>query len=186
MKYPKCQEQNINYQNLKTQELSWHKLSSQQILNAKSFQNHVLKVLKSALNLEFYTNIIVRVKGGVFVLFCFVLFCLFCFPAGLPWATSPPLFLCAGFFRDRVSQIIFPGWLQTMTLLISASWVPRITAVSHWSERCVLIVKTIQKATTYLFTEWIINRKMNTKVSRRIQGTKICNFHKYMIRALNM
>jgi hypothetical protein len=36
-----------------------------------------------------------------------------------------------GFFRDRVSWTICPGWLQTSILLISASWVARITGVSH-------------------------------------------------------
>jgi hypothetical protein len=30
------------------------------------------------------------------------------------------------YFCDRVSQTVCPGWLQTMILLISASWVARI------------------------------------------------------------
>jgi hypothetical protein len=37
-----------------------------------------------------------------------------------------------GFFRDRVSRTICPGWLRTAILLISASWVARTTSVSHW------------------------------------------------------
>jgi hypothetical protein len=47
-------------------------------------------------------------------------------------STSP---FSEGFFWDRVSWIICPGWLQTMILLISASWVARITGESHrgWS-----------------------------------------------------
>jgi hypothetical protein len=45
----------------------------------------------------------------------------------LPWATPPALF-CDGFFQDRV----FPGWLRTSNLLISASWEARITGVSQW------------------------------------------------------
>jgi hypothetical protein len=32
-----------------------------------------------------------------------------------------------GFFQDRVSQTISPGWLWTVILLISASWVATIT-----------------------------------------------------------
>jgi hypothetical protein len=36
-----------------------------------------------------------------------------------------------GFFWDRVSQTICPGWLRKVILLISASWVARITGVSH-------------------------------------------------------
>jgi hypothetical protein len=49
-----------------------------------------------------------------------------------PWATLPALF-CKFFFFfwDRVLQTICPGWLQTVILLISASWVARITVVSH-------------------------------------------------------
>jgi hypothetical protein len=35
------------------------------------------------------------------------------------------------FFWDRVARTIFPGWLQTAILLISASWVARIISVSH-------------------------------------------------------
>jgi hypothetical protein len=34
-------------------------------------------------------------------------------------------------FWDRVSQTICPGWLWTVVLLISASWVARITGVRH-------------------------------------------------------
>jgi hypothetical protein len=41
-------------------------------------------------------------------------------------------FFVEGFFRDRVSWIVCPGWLWTVILLISASWVARITGVSHW------------------------------------------------------
>jgi hypothetical protein len=35
----------------------------------------------------------------------------------IPWATLSALF-CEGFFWDRVSQTICPGWLRTMILLI--------------------------------------------------------------------
>jgi hypothetical protein len=41
-----------------------------------------------------------------------------------------PLF-CDGCFPDRVSQAICLGWLWTAILLLSASWVARITGVSH-------------------------------------------------------
>jgi hypothetical protein len=43
--------------------------------------------------------------------------------------TSPILW---GIFWDRILQTICPGWLWTSILLISASWVARITGVSHW------------------------------------------------------
>jgi hypothetical protein len=45
-----------------------------------------------------------------------------------PWATPPALFLWR-VFRDRVSQTICLGWLWTMILLISASWVARIIGI---------------------------------------------------------
>jgi hypothetical protein len=48
-----------------------------------------------------------------------------------PWATPPALFLWT-FFWDRVSWTICPTWLQTVILLISASWIARITGASHW------------------------------------------------------
>jgi hypothetical protein len=38
---------------------------------------------------------------------------------------------CNGVFRDRVSWTICQGWFQIVILLISASWVARITGVSH-------------------------------------------------------
>jgi hypothetical protein len=38
---------------------------------------------------------------------------------------------CIGYFWDRVSWTICPGWLRTPILLISASWVAKITGRSH-------------------------------------------------------
>jgi hypothetical protein len=38
-------------------------------------------------------------------------------------------FFCEGFFWDRVTQTIFLGWLWTLILLISASWIARITGM---------------------------------------------------------
>jgi hypothetical protein len=54
------------------------------------------------------------------------------------WTQAPHLepfhqpYFCEGFFRDRVCWTICPGWLRTEILLISASWVARITGMSHW------------------------------------------------------
>jgi hypothetical protein len=47
------------------------------------------------------------------------------------WAALSDLF-CVGYFQDRVSWTICPGWLLTSVLLISVSWVAEITCVSHW------------------------------------------------------
>jgi ABC-type transport system involved in multi-copper enzyme maturation permease subunit len=44
---------------------------------------------------------------------------------------STRLFLCWIFF-EIVSRTICLGWLQTMILLISASWVARITGLRYW------------------------------------------------------
>jgi hypothetical protein len=41
-----------------------------------------------------------------------------------------------GFFWDRVSQTICLGWLRTVSLLSTASWVARITGVSHQRAAC--------------------------------------------------
>jgi hypothetical protein len=38
---------------------------------------------------------------------------------------------CDGFFRDRVSRTICPGWLQTAILLTSASGVAKITGMGY-------------------------------------------------------
>jgi hypothetical protein len=46
----------------------------------------------------------------------------------LSQSTSPFLWWV---FRDRVSPAICLGWLWTAILLISASWVARITGLSH-------------------------------------------------------
>jgi hypothetical protein len=48
-----------------------------------------------------------------------------------------PIFV-KDFFQDRVLWTICQGWLQTMILLISASWVARITGGSHQRPTTIL------------------------------------------------
>jgi hypothetical protein len=49
-----------------------------------------------------------------------------------PWVTPPTLFLKSeGFFEIGFCGTICLDWLWTVILLISASWVVRITGVSH-------------------------------------------------------
>jgi hypothetical protein len=55
-----------------------------------------------------------------------------------PWATPPALFFCEGFFEIRSHGTICPGCLWTSILLISASWVGRITGVSHQCLACLI------------------------------------------------
>jgi hypothetical protein len=47
-----------------------------------------------------------------------------------PWATPPALYLC--FFQHRVSCTICRGWLWNRVLLVFASSIARIIAMSHW------------------------------------------------------
>jgi hypothetical protein len=49
----------------------------------------------------------------------------------MAYTLSHSILLCEGFFWDRVSWTICLVWLQTMILLISATWVARITGMSH-------------------------------------------------------
>jgi hypothetical protein len=44
--------------------------------------------------------------------------------------STSPIFMKG--FRDKFAWTICPGWLWTVILLISASWVARILVVSHW------------------------------------------------------
>jgi hypothetical protein len=64
----------------------------------------------------------------LFIYLCFVVLGLNSGPT--PWATPPALF-CEGFFWNRVPWIICLGWLQIVILLISASWVNKITGMNH-------------------------------------------------------
>jgi hypothetical protein len=61
--------------------------------------------------------------GSYGIFFCVWYWCLNSGPT--PWATPPAL------FGDSVSQTICLGWLQTAILLMFASWVARITGMSH-------------------------------------------------------
>jgi hypothetical protein len=68
----------------------------------------------------------------------------------IPWATPQALF-CDGYFRDRVSWTICSGWLWTLILLICASWIARITGVSH---RCR--AKSVEPFITHSQTCYLI------------------------------
>jgi hypothetical protein len=45
---------------------------------------------------------------------------------------STSLVFNVGYFQYSVSRTVCLGWLQTAILLISMSWVARITGISHW------------------------------------------------------
>jgi hypothetical protein len=56
-----------------------------------------------------------------------------------PWAT-PSVLLCEGFFRNRVLQTIWLGWIRTVILLISASWVAKVTVMRHQHQAYLLFL----------------------------------------------
>jgi hypothetical protein len=58
----------------------------------------------------------------------------------LSHSTSP---FCDSYFQDRVSQTTCLGWLRTSILLISASWVARITGMSHWCPALFVCLKQV-------------------------------------------
>jgi hypothetical protein len=51
---------------------------------------------------------------------------------GLHFESFHQPFFCEGFFQDWVSRTVCPDWLRTAILLVSASWVARVTGVSYW------------------------------------------------------
>jgi hypothetical protein len=51
-------------------------------------------------------------------------------------------FFVKRFFETGSHKLFARGWLQTMILLISASWEARITDVSHW---CLAVLVTFDK-----------------------------------------
>jgi hypothetical protein len=74
-----------------------------------------------------------------------------------PSATLPVHF-CDGFSRDQCSWAVCPGWLLTMILLISASWLARITGLSHWhpAKNSLLIKSGILLGTSVWFCSQIV------------------------------
>jgi hypothetical protein len=92
-----------------------------------------------------------------------------------PWAISLALF-CDGCFQDRVSWTICPGWLQPEILLISASWVARITGMSHRHLAKKLYITTYLKSPqrscrilSVSFNEWEKLRLMRVNGSSKWQ-----------------
>jgi hypothetical protein len=75
--------------------------------------------------------------------------CLNSGPHATTWAT-PPAPSCDGIFQDMASQAICPGWLWTTVLLISASWVARITGARHWRPTFLYFIKAMIALSLYL------------------------------------
>jgi hypothetical protein len=81
---------------------------------------------------------------------------------------------CDGLFWDRVLQTICLGCLRTVILLISASWVARITGVSHlrpakFSFFCCCCCYPISKVinTEGGMISWKIIKKIKTSLSQK-------------------
>jgi hypothetical protein len=87
-----------------------------------------------------------------------------------------------GFFQDRILWTIFPDWLQTMILLISASWVARITGVSHQhqTQSCELLFEVnIPKTLSY----WLLVDSSLKWIGRLVycDGYYIINYSYYFV-----
>jgi hypothetical protein len=92
---------------------------------------HMLSKYKAlSLNPSLTKKEIVTLELFVFSIF-FFLRCWGLNSGPTTWDTPPALFWWWFFFRDRVLQTICPGWLWTTILLITVSWVARISGVSH-------------------------------------------------------
>jgi hypothetical protein len=76
--------------------------------------------------------------------------------------SSSPIFVKG--FQNRVSQTICPGWLQTSILLISASWVARITGMRQW-RLAFVIFKFVKKLKN--FRKKLMKSKTVTKNSEK-------------------
>jgi hypothetical protein len=53
---------------------------------------------------------------------------------------------CDGYFQDRVLRTICLVWLWATILLISASWVPKITGMSHQRPVTSLFISHLDSA----------------------------------------
>jgi hypothetical protein len=61
--------------------------------------------------------------------------------------------ISVGHFGDGFSQNIYPGWSQTLILLISASQVARITGMSHWHLAVECFYKCLSTIWRFFFCE---------------------------------
>jgi hypothetical protein len=83
------------------------------------------------------------------------------------YSTSP--------LRDRVSQTICLGWLRTMFLLISASWVARITGVSHCRPAMVELLKGCKSFHSW-FWRMFHRKKLNSMLQSICYNYLFCFF----------
>jgi hypothetical protein len=98
-------------------------------------------------------------------LFCFVFLQYWGLNSGPSSSATPPALFCVGYFWDRVS-----GWLWTVVLLISASWVARITCVSHQRPASALFLSMYQGAKNHNTSEENLQLRAENSPSKH-QGT---------------
>jgi hypothetical protein len=65
-----------------------------------------------------------------------------------------------GFVKIGSRELFCPGWLETLILLISASWVVRITGMSHWCLTICLFIIPLYTSEIVL----VFNRKSYTHI----------------------
>jgi hypothetical protein len=80
---------------------------------------------------------------------------------GLHFESPHQLSFMMGFFQGSVSWTICLGWVQTVILLISASWVARITGVSH---KCLagLFLRLSTMVLKFWLGFWYLCREVGT------------------------
>jgi hypothetical protein len=80
---------------------------------------------------ELVSKFISQIIQSFTLLLCFIFFSTGAGTQGLHFEPLHQPFFCERFFSRWILWTICPGWLRTMILLISASWVARVTGVSH-------------------------------------------------------
>jgi hypothetical protein len=127
-------------------------------------------------------------KEGLWGFFCWWCSIFFFFGGTRVWTQGlllEPLhqpFFCDGFFGDRGLRTICLGWLRTLTLLISASRVARITGMSHWcpaglwvwGQPGLCIETLLQKKVDWSLVQWHTPKfgrlRWRAHLSPRVEG----------------
>jgi hypothetical protein len=64
-------------------------------------------------------------------------------------------YFCEGFFEIGSHRTICQGWLWTAIFLISASWVAKITGVSHWRPAIFFFLQNSEPS-IYFYDVWLL------------------------------
>jgi hypothetical protein len=116
------------------------------------FSSHVLK-----------WNVMIWILWALIILFCicrFISRMFFSIDSHSSGSLSFPLgsfvcvCVCDGVFEIGSCATVCSGWLWTLILLISASWVAGITGVSHWCPAVIILRLHLWYSALQLFLPW--------------------------------